>query len=142
MSTQGKQRGFTLIELLITLAIMGVAIIPMMSSYVRTWQATVESERRTTAVMLARQRLEVLSGTREINSIGDGSGSFNPPFKPYNYTVKAEDLSGPDPDVEAKLLKIKVDFKSIYGGRRTISCARNATCPQWDYAKTITAVSP
>ncbi|MFB6344285.1 MAG: prepilin-type N-terminal cleavage/methylation domain-containing protein [bacterium] len=136
-------RGFTLVELLVTMGIVTIAVLPLMLSYTHLWQATISSERKTTATMLAQQRLEIISGSKSYDEItGSSSGTFNTPYNMYDYEVSVESLSSEDPDFSAKQLKVRILFPSIYGGNRTLSCPDNPDCDEWDHTKIITELSP
>lgn len=138
-----QETGFTLIELLITIAIVGVAIVPIVIAYMSTWQATIEAKRRNQAVMLVRQKISSLEGTTPYNNIsGTLTNSFNEPYKQFNYKIDVVNLGGASNSTyEAKILKARVTFPSSYGPRRSVNCQELSECnldENWDLSRIIT----
>jgi hypothetical protein len=93
--------------------------------------------------MLARQQMSLLKGKKPYNAItGTFSNSFEPPYNQYEYTIEVTDLAGGSNAVyQAKLLETRVTYRSVYGGRRSLSCPDMDTCDtdsEWDYSQIIT----
>ena len=57
-SRKKSNRGFALIQLLMALAIVSIIAVPMMNSYVSSWQQMLAADKRSQARMLARWKLQ------------------------------------------------------------------------------------
>lgn len=140
-----KKRGFSLIELMVTVAIIGIAIVPIMMSYVRTWQTTIAAKRLTIATMLARKEIEKLQATTSFGnmSTGNTTGNFTGAHDDYSWKRKISKLNGSSNSYNAKKIQIRVNYNSILtGSKRSVTCSKVSACDSWDYSKVVTKLSP
>ena len=83
--------GFTYIEVLAALVILSVALIPILTWVPTSIQTKLKTERKTTAIFLAQEKLEELRH-KIINNFGVDytvvtPNPFDPPYQDFSYTV-------------------------------------------------------
>jgi len=130
-----SESGFTLIELLVAIAIMGVALVPMLGAYTRSMMVSLEANRKAKAMMLGNWKLEQVRSITDYSALsGESKTGCSLPagYEDYacEYTVAA--VPG-GTDFEAKKIELWVYFSSsVYGRERTISCTDSSACEQPD----------
>ncbi len=142
-------RGFTLVELLVAIVILGVAIVPMVDAYVQSWTASIEADRKTRAIMLARWKIErvrsntsydALSGI-DRSSCSLPTGYWESDGGEYGCEVNVTTVPGSD-TFEAKKIGVKVFFSSVvYKNERTITCTNSCSISQPDFITYISKYS-
>ena len=83
--------GFTYLEVLAALVILSVALIPILTWVPTSIQTKLKTERKTTAIFLAQEKLEELR-YKIINNFGvdytvAAPNPFYPPYQDFSYTV-------------------------------------------------------
>ena len=145
----GKQHGFTLIELLVTIVILGVVMTPMVQSYVFAWKTSIDSARKSKAVMLANWKIEMLKNKDGYDGVsGEDWSSCTLPDRytdgdgveyQCKVTVDASiEEDAIDPNFKAKQVSLKISYPSIIQNqRRTINCME-LDCDEEDYTTFFT----
>lgn len=136
--------GLTLVEALVSVALVGMVLMPMVFAHASFRRITGETRRVLTAHQLARQCLTHLEVTAGFDRL-DGNtactpsyGDFEPPRDHFHYRTRVDRVNGPEPSAGIKVIRIKVTFPTLLGeGYRTIGCAKNTTvdgseCERWD----------
>ena len=78
-----NKKGYTLIELIITLAVIGIMIVPIFNSFIEANRVNLRSRRQISAAYLAQNTLEELKGmprydfTKMDTNAGDGIGVYD-----------------------------------------------------------------
>ena len=85
------KNGFTLIELIAALAILTIALLPLVNWLPLSIQTQLKSEHKTKAIFLAQSKLEELR-TAIINNFDQDYNqlnplAFNPPFQNFRYSI-------------------------------------------------------
>lgn len=95
MSAPSRRRGFTFVEILITLAILSIAVLPLMQLFATAVEQTAYTDDLTTALALAREEVEKIKNLaltpEQIKQMGN---VVNPPVqlqKTVWYTVRTVD---------------------------------------------------
>lgn len=82
--------GFTLIELIATLAILSIALLPLLNWLPLSIQTQLKAERKTKAIFLAQGKLEELR-TAVINNFDQdynlNPAAFSPPYQNFRYSI-------------------------------------------------------
>lgn len=146
-----RDRGLTLVEVLVAVALIGVALVPMVSAHTYFNRVTTESRRTIIAAGLARRCLSHLKVTVEYDDL-DGStscsktyGDFDPPRGDFHYETHVERLVGPESASRVKVIRLKIVFPAAFGeNHRTLSCTGGVApdgsgCDRWDR---VALVSP
>jgi len=85
-----SKKGFTLIEIVAAMAIMSVALVPMMRLVPGMIQSKVAVEQKTTALFLAEQKTEEIKQlllNDFSTSVAAVETSFNAPHQDYRFTI-------------------------------------------------------
>lgn len=64
------ERGFTIIELVVAIVVLGIAVPPLLAFFAQTGEASVRSERETTAYFLAMEKIEEVVADRHASGRG------------------------------------------------------------------------
>ncbi len=83
-----NNRGITLIEVIVTVAIIGLALIPTMDIFVAGKRNSSVAGGETTAVNLAQEKLEDALNS-DFNSLVSGTGNFGAGFPGYHYEIES-----------------------------------------------------
>jgi len=87
--------GFSLIELIATLAILAIALLPLLNWLPLSIQTQLKAERKTKAIFLAQGKIEELR-TAIINNFDQdynlNPAAFNPPDQNFRYSI-TDDLN-------------------------------------------------
>lgn len=143
-----EETGFTLIEIIAAVAIVGVALVPMLQSYVISWEASIQADRTATALMLGRWKtgqIKVESGYSNASSV---SGNFGADwqdelYEDYEYRVEVEEFSGSLPEFAGKRVSIWIQYSDmVTGNERTIHCVDAADCERPDFFFVLTDQRP
>lgn len=99
------KRGFTIIELIASLAILSIALLPLLNWLPISIQTQLKTERKTKAIFLAQGKLEELR-TAIINNFDQDYNvlnplAFNPPYQNFRYSI-TDDL-----DINLKTISVK-----------------------------------
>ncbi|MHB8222559.1 MAG: type II secretion system minor pseudopilin GspI [Desulfurivibrionaceae bacterium] len=84
------QRGFTLLEIMIALAIIGIAMIALLSLGNRSIEVHSRLQHLTTATLLAQQKMaqsELEARSNGGTKLADGVGTFAEPFAGYRWRI-------------------------------------------------------
>jgi general secretion pathway protein I len=84
------QRGFTLLEIMIALAIIGLALIALLSLGNRSIEVHSRLQHLTTATLLAQQKMaqsELEARDSGGTKLSDGVGTFAEPFTDYRWRI-------------------------------------------------------
>ena len=85
-----SKKGFTLVEIVAAMAIMSVALVPMMRLVPGMIQSKVAVEQKTTALFLAEQKTEEIKQlllNDFSTSVAAVETSFNAPHQDYRFTI-------------------------------------------------------
>ncbi|HCS10011.1 MAG TPA: hypothetical protein DIV40_01015 [Clostridiales bacterium] len=94
-----NNKGLTLVEILITLAVLGIVIIPLMSMFITSQKMNNESEMKYRAIQFAQEELETIKAMKQLDTDDDGypprgDGSYgyetSPDSEGYTIDVKIE----------------------------------------------------
>lgn len=149
-NTRGTLSGFSLVEFMVALAILGIAILPMVSAYVFSWKSNVEADRRATAVVLARWKLERLRTEKGFAGISAGESETTEVYQDrsdcelpdfyheqtnirYECRVRARDYYNSTTGYEVKEITLTMYFPSVFGGERTVQCRSVDECETPDF---------
>lgn len=144
------QQGFTLVEVLVAVALIGIALAPLMYAYTYSTRLTLETQRVTLANVLARHCLAQMSATVDYTNLDNAdcsttAGDFDPPYGDFHYQTDVQRFTaGSDPNLDLTVLRIKVIFPTLFGDEhRTLSCPSGvgkdgSGCDQWDLATVVT----
>jgi general secretion pathway protein I len=100
------ERAFTLLEVMIALAIVGVALVALLSLNTRSIQVHSRLQKITQATLLAQEKMsetEVLAETKNLD-FSAGNGSYAPPFNEYRWQL----AFGDTPIASVKMVTVKV----------------------------------
>ena len=100
-----SKNGFTLIELIAALAILTIALLPLVNWLPLSIQTQIKAERKTKAIFLAQAKLEELR-TAIINNFDKDYNqlnplAFTPPYQNFRYSI-TDDL-----DANLKTISVK-----------------------------------
>lgn len=145
LNTRHMESGFSLIEFLIALAVLGVAITPMLSGMVYSWQATIHSVRQSKAVMLGRWK-EAMIRSADGLDVRDESRSECKLPAPYwskangNYSCEIITTmpSSTNPRLQSRRVDIRMYFTTPLQGLRTIECRNPDSCNTSDFSFYLT----
>lgn len=108
-SVEAGEEGMSLVEVLVALAVLGILLLPLANVFAVGFGATVTSERYTTLLFLAQQKVEEIGAMLradlkpgDFEDPVDQAGTF-PDFPGYRFQVLQ--LSSPD---EQELKRIRV----------------------------------
>lgn len=135
-----KKEAFSLMELLVAVAIMGVAIAPLVSGIVRSWKVSLEATRQSRAVMLSQWKLNQQLGTVDFGSLQNiqQSGCNFDSHVPvdnnlFGCEVTVSNQAGSTDNFEVKKIEVKIFYDSILTGKtRTIQCSDVNNCGRPD----------
>ncbi|MBI2264037.1 MAG: type II secretion system protein [Armatimonadetes bacterium] len=89
-----SRTGFTLVEVIVALALVGTALLALLSSVSTAVRAEAVYSRHTRAVFLARQKLEQV-GRQETLTPAHMEGNFAPDFPNFDWQVTIESTQVP-----------------------------------------------
>jgi Tfp pilus assembly protein PilE len=137
-SAYGKnfRRGFALIQLLMALAIVSIIAVPMMNSYVSSWQQMLAADKRSQARMLARWKLQEQMSIpfSKVQAQDPGSCSLPdevPDTEGFRCKVTRSSVTG---NPGAMRIDVTILYDSMQsGGQRSIFCTsqqlEDSNCP-------------
>ncbi len=143
-----NQDGFTLIEIIAAIAIVGVALVPMLQAYVISWEAAIQADRTATALMLGRWKLGQVQVEQGYLNAASTSGNFgadwrDEDYEDYYYRIEVEEFSGAHPEFSGKRVLVWIEYYDIVTGRdRTIHCSDAAECDRPDLFFLLTDQRP
>lgn len=94
-----KNKGFTILEILIALSIASIAIITLYKLHLMNIDTGINQKFDLTAPLLARQKIDEISGKR----VEELNGNFDGDYSDYSFSVKQEKIITDD------FNKIRVD---------------------------------
>lgn len=137
--------GFTLVELLVAIAIVGIALVPMVTGYVSAWRMGMNAERRSDAQMLGNwlvDYIQAVHGHEGIDDIADdgemkdliedhdaavGTESLDEYYEKYSmfdYVIVVDDDIGAHSGFDGSLVQVSIEYPDIMTGEnRTIRCS-------------------
>lgn len=137
--TPEHNQGFTLIEVLVALALLAVAVVPLITSYVVSWRSSQDAQRRSRAVMLSQWKMEQLRALEgySVSSKDRTQCSLKPPYDTpktdlFDCTISVTDSSEFS---DTKRVTVRVLYDSPFGGESivtmtsTFSCHKPQGCP-------------
>ena len=98
---QLNQKAFTLLEIMVALAIIGIAMVSLLSLGNRSIMVHDRLQRLTQATLLAQQKMsesELEANTNGVAQLTDKTGDFDEPFSDYRWQIAIE--STPLPAVQ------------------------------------------
>jgi len=101
------QQGFTLLEIMVALAILGIAMISLLSLANRSIAVHARLQHLTQATLLAQQKMSVSELTAQTNGVSqltDSNGVFAEPYTDYHWRMKIS--STPLPAVQMVTIKV------------------------------------
>ena len=108
--------GFTLLEIMVALAIVAIALVPLLRLHLLSLDATIRSQDLTTAILLAQGQLAAMGAFPEE---GEDTGTFEEPdlekFR-WHTAVKEHTFSSEDGDKEVEVRHITVTVLWTDGG--------------------------
>lgn len=145
--TNNLDGGFSLIEFLAAVALIGIAILPILGAFTFSWQSSVSSFRRSKAVMLGRWKIEQLRTTETYSEIDDVSRkncklpspywSNADPAGEYECEITVHPISHDHDRYSAKQVNIKIIFATNQEKERTLNCSDMNKCSQPDFSTMI-----
>ena len=96
-----NNKGLTLVEILITLAVLGIVIMPLMSMFITSQKMNNESEMKYRAIQFAQEELETIKAMKELDTsmyplrAGGGYGYLTA-ADPEGYTIDVKIEKGHD----------------------------------------------
>lgn len=104
MNSIRNNKGLTLVEILITLAVLGIVIMPLMSMFITSQRMNNESEMKYKAIQFAQEELETIKAMKELDTsvypLRAGGG--------YGYLTAA--------DSEGYTIDVKIEKGHDFGG--------------------------
>lgn len=150
LTSPNNQSGFSLIELLIAMAVIGVLLIPLTSTFTFSLESIRHSKNRQRATMLAKDCLSRLRSTVEFSNLPSAGGSIqcdgatggSPPFEfadpndDIDYWTSVS-TAGNTGGVLIKEVNIRVRFSSPFHGSG--ACITNVDCSgtAWDFTTLV-----
>lgn len=134
--TAGKG-GFALLQVIMALAIISVILVPMVNSYVSSWQQSLAADKRSRAKMLARWKLEEQMaadyGSLESTDAEDCQlpGGI-PDVEDFQCSVTVEEVSGTSDQFDVQRIDVTVQYQSLQSDHeRSVFCPEleDSTCP-------------
>lgn len=146
-----NRAGFTLIQVLVAVAITGVALVPMISSYVYSLTVTIDADRRGIAIMLGRWKLSQIRSQLDYSSIS--SQSKNTCSLPRKFSesgngifqceLNVSNVTGSHSNFELKKVGICIFYPSISRGKqKSIRSSNSSSCSNPDFVTYVTKSSP
>lgn len=126
--------GFSLVEFIVAIAILGIAVVPLISAYLFTWKSNIEGTRRSEAVMVARWKLEQLRSIEGYSGIGTSDRDRGECTLPdhfddeYDCRIDVTDQSSDDHEFNRRRVGVTIFYTSRFGGERTIRCPEAQNC--------------
>jgi prepilin-type N-terminal cleavage/methylation domain-containing protein len=139
--------GFSLVEFIVAIAVVGIAVVPLISAYYYSWKASMEADNQSEALMVARWKIGRLRSTESYNTISDVNrgncltGLSNRLQTKFDCRLRVEQKDDPPRD----LVKLWIFYESFFGGERTIDCPNglgNNGCNNPDFVTTFTKKHP
>lgn len=144
-SVRDRADAYTLIEVLVAMALLAVAVVPLMTSYVVSWRSSQDAHRRSRAIMLSRWKLgqlRAVQGFSGVSSQDRTSCTLKPPYDEvktdrYDCTVKVNQYSDfhAAANQNPKRVTVTVLYDSPFGGESsvklssTLACLNTGDCP-------------
>lgn len=141
MITQKKgarfEGGFALLQVIMALAIISVILVPMVNSYVSSWQQSLAAEKRSRAKMLARWKIEqqLAANYGDLESVDAEECQLPggiPDVDEYQCSVTVEDVGGSSGQFEVRRIDVTVLYQSLQSdGERSVFCPEleDSSCP-------------
>ena len=101
-----NNKGLTLVEILITIAVLGIVIIPLMSMFITSQKMNNESEMKYRAIQFAQEELETIKAMKQLDTDDDGY----PPRGDGSYGYETS------PDSEGYTIDVKIEKGVEYTG--------------------------
>ena len=101
-----NNKGLTLVEILITIAVLGIVIIPLMSMFITSQKMNNESEMKYRAIQFAQEELETIKAMEQLDTDDDGY----PPRGDGSYGYETS------PDSEGYTIDVKIEKGVEYAG--------------------------
>lgn len=141
-----RNPGFSLVEMLVAVAIVGIAVPPLITTYVRSLQSSIAAEDRATAMSAAEWKLADYISRNYYDEMSDEEGSFDEEdvdgaFDNFDYEITVTETTGALDEFQIKKIGICVEFDDVLGtGRRTINHSDPADC-EHDYLEIVSETS-
>lgn len=133
---ESGKKGFSLVEFIVAVAILGIAVIPLISAYLMTWKSNIEANKQSRAIMVARWKLERLRSTQGYSGIGTADrdrdsctlpGHFDDEFD-CRIDVTDQPASDGSYEFNRRRVGVTIFYNSRFGGLRTIQCPEAQEC--------------
>lgn len=137
LSLDGES-GFTLIEFIVAVAIVGIAIVPLMGANYFSRQSNKEANKQAKAVMVGRWKLERVRAKKGYDTVseedwGNCLNDLSTELK-EDFDCQVRVNPGPEsPPPNTKQVELRVRFNSSFGGQRTIKCRSMDSCSTPDF---------
>lgn len=130
--------GFTLIEAILAMAIVSLALLPMVEAYTLMFRTSLDASKRNTATILAQECIQTLTDQVPYQDL-DGStacvptepyGQFGDPYSEYSYQTNVNTISTGDSQIDVSEIQLRVEYPSLTGG--STKCITSPDCSDWD----------
>lgn len=136
-SPESGHAGFALLQVIMALAIISVVMVPMVNSYVSSWQQSLAAEKRSRAKMLARWKLEqqMAADFGSLESVDAEDCQLPgglPDAEDFQCSVTVEEVSGSSGNFDVRRIDVTVLYQSLQSdSERSVFCPKleDSTCP-------------
>ncbi len=110
-----SQKGFTLIEMLLVLALITVALLPLLSALSGTLIASSDNESTTIASGIAQAKMEEIQNTAYDNIVSSSKSPVP------NYPAYMQEVQVAEPQVNLKDVNINIYWKTSSGSEKSFN---------------------
>ena len=144
-----REGGFALLQVIMALAVISVILVPMVNSYVSSWQQSLAAEKRSRAKMLARWKLDQQMAAEygDLESVDTEDCQLPgglPNVEDFQCSVTVEEVNGSAGNFDVRRIDVTILYQSLQSdGERSVFCPEleDSSCPDLSSYRTNRSTS-